>query len=594
MVTLPHVHITSMVRSIAWMILLVGPLSAGVRTVWQTLHSYDTIVEPAHNGRQDRHKVNPFLSYTNIGTDFGFVGPAENLIGWQSGQIGVSLGRGANEWAGMWHSLSRLARMKDAKLNFSAFYPVEIQPRFQPKINGLRAMIRGRGTWKIDLTDENNRVLWSQSRQIQHDAFAEVAYDLPTELLSSVKYLTWIAEPGSDLDVDRIDLRMQTPDVDEDQWWFLASYAKALTCWSESTGTVRDRAHIDDGSFDSVSSTGMFCLATAAAAREGIVSSEFASDVLRKSHTAISPLRGPYGLLPHFIRRGKGGALELHPGTEYSTIDTSLFDLSQIMAASMLKEEKHLLQAVRDAKSVRYRELINESGYISHGVMDDGKTIIPYQWKDWGGETALVLLMLHLSDAKAKAGMSSRARPHQGTGFIAEIQSLFFPDFDSEKADAISGANWHAVRKKLLHDQKAYLMRNHPDAVVTRSGIFGFSAGEQRHGFGYAVGGVDLPGQTVLHPHYMLMAAAIDEEPSQLRNVLRSMEQKGWLTPLGLVENVSAIDGQSLPMIGSLNACFEAIGAYHFMKRSHRESNAIYHAAREVPELRDAMKIFYP
>jgi hypothetical protein len=202
--------------------------------------------------------------------------------------------------------------------------------------------------------------------------------------------------------------------------------------------------------------------------------------------------------------------------------------------------------------------------------------------------------MMRLSDGAAKAGMSLRARPHQGTGFIAEIQSLFFPDFDSEKADAITGANWRAVRKQLLHDQKNYLMRHYPNAPVTRSGIFGFSAGEHRHGLGYNVSGVDLERQTVLHPHYMLMAAAIDEEPSQLRHVLRGMEQKGWFTPLGLVENVTVTDGESLPMIGSLNACFEAIGAYHFAKKSLRESNEIYHATHEVSELRDAMRIFYP
>lgn len=584
----------TLLRYIMLALLFAGTLCAEVRTVWQTLHSYDTIVEPAHNGRQDRHKVNPFLSYTNMGTDFGFVGPAENLIGWQSGQIGVSLGGGANDWAGMWHSLARLARMKDAKLNFSACYPMEIQPKFQPKINGLRAMIRGKGNWKIDLTDENNRVLWSQSRYIQHDEFAEVTYDLPIELLSSVKFLVWIAEPDSDLDLDRIDFRLQTPDVEDAQWWFLASYAKALTCWSESTGTVRDRAHIDDGTFDSVSSTGLFCLATAAAAKEGIVSKEFASHVLHKSQATLSPLRGPYGLLPHFIRLNPHGKLEIHPGTEYSTIDTSLFDLSLIIAAKMLNDEPFLHQLLVSAKKVRLGELINENGYISHGVQDDGKTIIPYQWKDWGGETALVLLMHRLSDQQSKAGMSLHARPHQGTGFIAEIQSLLFPDFDSKKADALTGANWHAVRKQLLRDQKTYLVRNYPDAAITRSGIFGLSAGEQRHGMGYSVGGTDLEHQTVLHPHYMLMAAAIDDEPAQLCAVLRGMEQKGWFTPLGLVENVSVTDGQSLPMIGSLNACFEAIGAYHFHKKSLRGSNEIYHAARAVDELRDAMKIFYP
>jgi hypothetical protein len=569
-------------------------LHAESRTVWQTLHDYSTIVEPAHSGRQDRHKVNPFLSYTNIGTDFGFVGPAENLIGWQSGQIGVTLGEGANDWAGMWHSLARLARMKDARMDFGACYPAAIRASFQPKITGIRAIIRGKGNWKIDLTDENNRLLWTQSRSMQHDVFTEEVYDVPVEVLRSVKFLTWIAEPGADLDIDRIDLRLVTPDVSFDQWMFLTSYAKALTCWSESTGVVRDRAHINDGSFDSISATGLFCLATAAAAKEGMVSKEFAVSVLRKCHDSVHPLRGPYGLLPHFVRRNQDGRLALHPGTEYSTIDTSLFDLSLIISSQMLEQDDFLRDALAAARQVKFSSLINAEGYVSHGVMDDGKTIIPYVWRDWGGETALVLVMLRLSDANAKAAMSLQARPHQGTGFIAEIQSLLFPQFDSEQTDAISGANWKSVRAQLLRDQQNYLITHYPDAPVTKSGVYGLSAGEQRHGLGYAVGGVDLEQQRLLHPHYMLMSASMEEEETRLRATMMRLEPLRLFTPWGLVENVSVQDGQSLPMIGSLNACFEALGAYHFLKKTTRQPNGIYQASREVDALRDAMKIFYP
>ena len=114
-----------------------------VRTVWQTLHDYNTIIEPENAGRQNRHKVNPFLSYTNLGTDFGFVGPAENHLGWQSGQIGVTLGNEPDNWAGMWHSLARLARMPEARMDFAACYPSAILPPFQPRVTGLRAIVRG-------------------------------------------------------------------------------------------------------------------------------------------------------------------------------------------------------------------------------------------------------------------------------------------------------------------------------------------------------------------------------------------------------------------------------------------------------------------
>ena len=565
-----------------------------VRTVWQTLHDYNTIIEPENAGRQNRHKVNPFLSYTNLGTDFGFVGPAENQLGWQSGQIGVTLGNGSDDWAGMWHSLARLARMPEARMDFAACYPSAILPPFQPRVTGLRAVVRGKGQWKIDLADEKNHLLWSQSRKLNHDQFATEVYDVPTDALRSVKTLTWIAEPGADLDIDRIELRIETPNIPTDQWWFLASYAKALTCWSPVTGLVRDRAHIDDGSFDSVSSTGLFCLATAAAAAEGVVSKEFAIQVMRKAHAAVSPARGPFGLLPHFMRLNREGVLERHAGTEYSTIDTSLFDLSLIISAKILGEEQFLRELLAAAKQVQFNKLINADGYVSHGVMADGKTIIPYHWKDWGGETALVLVMLRMADTKAVAQMSRQLRPHQGTGFIAEIQSLLFPDFDSPQADAITGANWRAVRKAMLEDQKNYLNKHYPDAVLAKSGVYGFSAGEQRRGLGYAVGGVDLENQMLLHPHYVLMAAATEEDPAQVRKTLQLMEQQRIFTPWGMVENVAVLDGETLPMMGSLNACFEALGAYHFLKKATLKPNEIYLATREISEFNDALKIFYP
>jgi hypothetical protein len=243
---------------------------------------------------------------------------------------------------------------------------------------------------------------------------------------------------------------------------------------------------------------------------------------------------------------------------------------------------------------VKFKELINADGYVSHGVMADGKTIIPYQWKDWGGETALVLVMMRLADANAAAHMSQQTRPHQGTGFITEIQSLLFPDFDSAQADAISGANWRAVRKAMLLDQKNYLSKHYPDAAIAKSGVYGLSAGEQKRGLGYAVGGVDLEQQMLLHPHYVLMAAATDDDPAQVRKTLQLMEQLRIFTPWGMVENVAVLDGETLPMLGSLNACFESLGAYHFLKKASQTPNEVYQATREIPEISNALKIFYP
>ena len=583
-----------MQRSVILFIFSCIAASAEVRTVWQTLHDYNTIVEPAHPGRQDRHVMNPFLSYTNIGTDFGFVGPAEAALGWQSGSVGATLLSGSDDWAGMWHSLSRLARMSDSTMNFNACYPQPITAAFQPKVKGLRALVRGKGRFKIDLVDAKNQLLWSATRMIDSNVFAEQLYDLPTAGLDSVKILTWIAEPGADLDVDRIDFRLQTPDVEFDQWVFLTSYAKALTCWSPSTGLVRDRAHLDDGSFDSVSSTGMFCLATAAAAGEGIVSRDFATSMISKAYQAVSTLRGPYQLLPHFVSLDDKGILQRHKNTEYSTIDTSIFYLSLMLGCRILGQDDLLAQLIQDVRIIRFAALISEEGYLSHGVMADEKTIIPYQWKDWGGETALVLVMMRIADPQSLAMMEKTGRVNQGTGFIVEIQSLLLPDFDNDAIDAVSGVNWRQVRATMLQAQREYFTKRYPNNPLVKNGFYGLSAGEQRYGKGYAVSGVELEDQMLLHPHYILMSAAGAPEPLKVREILELMEKKNILTPLGMVENVSLCNGETLPMIGSLNACFEALGSYHLERKISKRTDAVYEAARTISELNMAMKIFYP
>ncbi len=584
-----------MKKLLGWFtVLLCCVAHAESRILWQCLHDYHTIEEPQDAGRQDRRRVNPFLSYTNIGTDFGFVGPAEKKIGWQSGQIGVTLGNRPDEWAGMWHSMSRLARMPEYVINCSAFYPAPIQAAFQPKMTGIRVRLRGTGKWKIELVCARNQVLWSETREIIQPTFQDEIFELPYAELQAVKMCNWIAEPGADIDVDRIDFRIVTPDVTPETWFFLASYAKALICWSPSTGLVRDRAHIDDANFDSVSATGLFCLATAAAADEGIVTKDFALSIVRKAHEVMRPLRGPYQLLPHFVRRNEAGVLARHQGTEFSTIDTSLFYLSLIIAAEMLGDDVLGQSLMRDVKEIPVRALIDDEGFLSHGVMADEKTIIPFVWKDWGGESALALILMKVSAPDLLGKMLPTARPHQGTGFIAEIQSLLFPQFDSMQPDAISGANWNEVRRKLLIDQKNYLPDHHPDHPFSALQFFGFSAGEQYHGKGYAVGGVDLPDQMLLHPHYILMSAPLADDPQAFIALMKRLEQQQVFTPLGMVENVALKDQSTLSMIGSLNACFEALGAYHFLIRCTKKDNVIYDAARAVPELNVALEKFYP
>lgn len=379
------------------------------------------------------------------------------------------------------------------------------------------------------------------------------------------------------------------------EWVLVASYAKASRCYSAETGFLRDRAHTEDGAFDSVPATGLFLLATAAAADCGVVEPEAARQILRRSWEAVSGLSGPSGLLPHFARRLEG-AFGIHPGTEFSTVDTALFLHSTLLAAVMLGDTGVEAAVVEAMRAVDFGPLRTDDGYVSHGFRDDRVTRIPYIWRDWGGETALVLLLQRVSSLGAlPPRMANTGRVHQGTGFIAEIQSLLFPDFDQAQPDAITGVDWRQSRQRLLVDQKNYFQHAQlPGGFSRRHGLYGLSAGEGAYGIGYHVGGADLPDQALLHPHYILMSAALEPDPAVPLAVLERMQSLDLFPPWGLVENFFADGTASLPLQAGLNATFEAVGAYHLLARVDGRPNAIYRAAETQPVLREAMSLFYP
>jgi hypothetical protein len=132
-----------------------------------------------------------------------------------------------------------------------------------------------------------------------------------------------------------------------------------------------------------------------------------------------------------------------------------------------------------------------------------------------------------------------------------------------------------------------------PRSFAARLGFYGLSAGENQFGNAYFVGGVDLVGQNLIHPHYMLMCGLVFEKPSEVLQTLERLEKAGFMPPWGLVENLTA-DGQTyLPMNGALNAAFEALGIYHFVTKNRGIPDRIYEASLQCPAIREAMNLFY-
>jgi len=156
-------------------------------------------------------------------------------------------------------------------------------------------------------------------------------------------------------------------------------------------------------------------------------------------------------------------------------------------------------------------------------------------------------------------------------------------------------SGWTGLQRggTLLAAQKQYWPTHHPGSAAAKLGLYGLSASESISGTSYQVNGVDLLEQDSLQPHYLLMSAALEPDPAQIRASLRKLMDNGWLTPWGMVETFSADGSHYLPMIGSLNAGFEALGAYHFVTNSRQQRNVIYDASRSLPEMRAAMRVFY-
>ncbi len=566
------------------------------RLIWQPVLDYQMRAPASGKGAETgaEHRINPFVSYTHIGTDFGFHGPGENAMSWCEG-VCLTLKEG-QEWAGMWHSLAGLAPDASETLNFTRCYPALIKPAAQPSIQQVLITASGRGRLKLEIKSARQDTLWVHEFEVSSPTPRPFTEIVPAQELQAAKFLNWTAEPGSDLSITDLKLGVQLPDLPLDRYVLLASYAKMARCYSPELGFLKDRAHIRDGDFNSIPATGLFALATAMMSQPDVdmVSPDDARQILQKIWDSVGAIPTAKGLLPHFAKFVNGKPV-IHPGTEYSTIDTAIYYQAMFMAAQML-DHNVMSKAVLDAvKHVDFPGLMLPDGAISHGLRDDGRTMLTFGWRDWGGETALVMMLARMAGVSSSPEvMHSTGRPWQGTGFIAEVQSLFYPDFDSVVPDAVSKINWREARQNLFRQQKSYFHGSMPEGMAAHFGLYGLSAGEGAFGTSYEVEGVDLPAQKLIDPHYILMSGALEEDPQTVYALLGHMERAGYLTPWGLVENIRADGTGFLPMISALNAGFETLGAYHLMAKARHIEDAIYRVSRQSTELRYAAQLFYP
>ncbi|MCW1885207.1 hypothetical protein OKA04_10750 [Luteolibacter flavescens] len=575
-------------RSLVWGLALgLASAAAAAETVWQPVTDY-SISFPGDRA-DAAPTINPFDNFTHFGTDFGWMGPGQARLESRSGAIRT---KADGEWTGAWHSLAGLA-VEPQRL----FDPTDVTGLGGPQevragVVAVTVDARGQGELRVELSDPGKMVKWSQTMILQPGERTRHRFEISAADLGPVKYFNWVAEPGSSVEVSAIGFDIAKPAISEEEWMVRVSLGKLRRCHDPEGGLTRDRAHLPAGVFDSISSTGLHALASATAAAEGWLDREMVAGELRRTTRAFLGIQKAAGFLPHFTQRGPDGQPVIHPGTEFSTVDTAIALISMRLAGDVLD-----LVDVEDAMGVLIADLdfdlaSTSDGWISHGFATDGTTPLASQWRDWGGETALVMMlegMVHGREPRGK--MEPGGHVFRGVQFISEIQSLFYPDFDSGTPDLATGTVWPDARRALLERQAGYVQKYWPDSRAAHAGIFGLSGGEAgMPGDGYTANGVDLPDLRWLHPHAMLMGLALSGGDRYSEGV-RHLAQAGMLFPQGLPETVEIGLERHNPMQGSLNAGFEALAAYHGLRRSGND--LIDQSSRRDPLLRAGVRRFY-
>jgi hypothetical protein len=531
--------------------------------------------------------------FTHLGTDFGAMGPQALRIGWAIGGAARVDLRETDGWAGLWHSLAGAAADRSTTLDFARCYPTWIKDEFQPRCDGVFVRAYGTGRLGLQIRGPDERILWAQTIDLDGKP-KESRFDLDPTGLQAAKFLNWVAEPGARLAVDAIGLMVRYPPLSLPDRTFLITYAKLARCAVPGPGLVRDQLQRPAGAFEGVPASGLYALATAMAADRGLIDPKTARTVLTDTRRAFAALPKADGWLPHFVTRGADGKYNRVPRTEFGTVDTSIAYHGLLLTAEMIGDREAEAAVVADIRRIRFDRVRGVDGFVRFGLAGDGTTPLLGGWVEWGGEAALVALLERMAAGPtAVPKMSRSGKVPDGVGFVAELQSLFYPQFDSARPDAVTGTDWLAVRRDLAARQAAAVASDPLAKPAAKFGLFGQSAGEGYRGRAYLADGLrNRP--AVLHPHYVLMAGQSAPDPKATWYRVQALESTGLMPPWGLVENVTSDLSEYLPVQGSLNAAFECLSAYHLSARTSGRPDRVYEACRSCEATSNAIRLFYP
>jgi hypothetical protein len=498
------------------------------------------------------------------------------------------------EGTGRWYSLSGLMEDKDDCLDLGRCYPL-VRAEYQASCVGATIRARGAGSIRLELKSADGRVLWWGTEDLALGSdLQELVFPWDPASLRRVKSLHWAAEAGAQVQLDSLDLNIRVPRLSFEEELFLLSYAKLARLYSPGWGTVKERAPQAAGTRDSIAAAGNFCLATCVATKMGLVKQAQAEQILHKVRAAVSELPRASGLLPATVSRD-GGRYHLPDGSLYSTLGTSLYYHSLMLAAQLLWDGKTLVSAIKEVREIDFKHLRDAEGYVVVGLDPDGRTPTALSWRDWGGEAALVTLLEHMATGEIRSSRPLGAGTVKGgVGLSAEIASLFYADFSTAEVDAVTGAGWLGARRALLQEQIGYFPRKHSKSGAARLGLYGLSVGEDPSGEGLIAGGTRTGDkQELIRPHYVLMSGLVQSRPEAAYTVLCTMKDRGLITPWGFVGGFTR-DLEHQPLMGSFSAALECLAAYHLWAEVSGQTDHIYAAVEHCGLLREAVRAFYP
>jgi hypothetical protein len=360
---------------------------------------------------------------------------------------------------------------------------------------------------------------------------------------------------------------------------------------------VRDRGSDPSGKFDAIQATGSLAAATAQAAQLGVVSQSNARQIVGKiGQTLLVETPRFHGLWPHFVKVSSEGAIEIVPGTEWSSVDTVIAAIGLLTAQNALGLD--IAATEQMLRDIDWDDLTLPDGAISMGYDDQGD-LIPWGWNDFGTEAWLV----QLAYASDMGQVASMARPNpptvNGSGFIDELAWLFVPPPDSPD---YWGTDWEAYRNEAADRQIGFFPQTDPASCFAQRGLFGLSAGEMPNGdyLTLGVGGSDRPPETgaerlgapAITPHYAgLIASLRDEAATDMWDWLLA---NGLFTPLNNVESLlfppgAPCDGSSVVWNSSKlswNLALQTLGWGRYLAERQGLEPVLWRAATENPLLR--------